>query len=200
MRLPEALAAKAATFLGLTKAEELMLSEVPMRGQNVPMPPTDPLLYRFYELIMVNGPAWKELIQEEFGDGIMSAIDFDMSIERQPDPKGDRVKIAMTGKIPAFQILRRRIRHAAQRREIGLARRYSSGASVRASPASGTPDFVRANAAARGRGARDQGRSSPGARAVFQVTPAARKPRSPRRSRASLPRSSRMSGVQDRGA
>ena len=53
-----------------------------MRGQNSPMPPTDPLLYRFYELIMVNGPAWKELIQEEFGDGIMSAIDFDMSIER----------------------------------------------------------------------------------------------------------------------
>ena len=103
MRLPEALAAKAATFLGLTKAEELMLSEVPMRGQHVQMPPTDPLLYRFYELIMVNGPAWKELIQEEFGDGIMSAIDFDMSIERQPDPKGDRVKIAMSGKFLPFK-------------------------------------------------------------------------------------------------
>ena len=63
-----------------------------------PMPPTDPLIYRFYELVMVNGPAWKALIEEEFGDGIMSAIDFDMTIERQADPKGDRVKIGMTGK------------------------------------------------------------------------------------------------------
>ena len=59
------------------------------------MPPTDPLIYRFYELVLVNGPAWKELIQEEFGDGIMSAIDFDMTMERLPDPKGDRVKIGM---------------------------------------------------------------------------------------------------------
>jgi cyanate lyase len=56
------------------------------------MPPTDPLIYRFYELVMVNGPAWKALIEEEFGDGIMSAIDFDMEIDRQPNPKGDRVK------------------------------------------------------------------------------------------------------------
>ena len=64
-----------------------------MRGTGTPMPPTDPLIYRFYELVMVNGPAWKALIEEEFGDGIMSAIDFDMAIERQPNPKGDRVKI-----------------------------------------------------------------------------------------------------------
>ena len=49
-----------------------------MRGASVTMPPTDPLIYRFYELVMVNGPAWKALIEEEFGDGIMSAIDFDM--------------------------------------------------------------------------------------------------------------------------
>ncbi len=103
MRLPDALAAKAAAFLGLTDAERLMLTEVPMRGQNSPMPPTDPLLYRFYELVMVNGPAIKELIQEEFGDGIMSAIDFDMTIERQPDPKGDRVKILMSGKFLPFK-------------------------------------------------------------------------------------------------
>ena len=68
-----------------------------MRGTGTPMPPTDPLIYRFYELVMVNGPAWKALIEEEFGDGIMSAIDFDMTIDRQPDPKGDRVKIGMTG-------------------------------------------------------------------------------------------------------
>lgn len=103
MRLPEALAARAAAFLGLTKPEERMLTEVPTRGRNSPMPPTDPLLYRFYELLMVNGPAWKELIQEEFGDGIMSAIDFDMAIERQPDPKGDRVKITMSGKFLPFK-------------------------------------------------------------------------------------------------
>ena len=57
--------------------------------------------------MLVNGPAWKALIEEEFGDGIMSAIDLDMTIDRQPDPKGDRVKIAMTGKFLPFKILRR---------------------------------------------------------------------------------------------
>ncbi len=102
-RLPEVLASKAAGLFGLSRSEELLLSEVPMRGQNSPMPPTDPLLYRFYELLMVNGPAWKELIQEEFGDGIMSAIDFDMAIERQPDTKGDRVKLTMSGKFLPFK-------------------------------------------------------------------------------------------------
>ena len=78
-----------------------MLNEVPVRG--APMPPTDPLLYRFYELVMVNGPAWKALIEEEFGDGIMSAIDFDMEIERQPHEKGDRVKITMSGKFLPYK-------------------------------------------------------------------------------------------------
>ena len=68
-----------------------------------PMPPTDPLIYRFYELVLVNGPAWKALIEEEFGDGIMSAIDFDMTMERLPDPKGDRVKIGMSGKFLPFK-------------------------------------------------------------------------------------------------
>src|SRR5262249_28315792 len=66
-------------------------------------PPTDPLIYRFYELVMVNGPAWKALIEEEFGDGIMSAIDFDMEIERLPNPKGDRVKIVMSGKFLPYK-------------------------------------------------------------------------------------------------
>jgi cyanate lyase len=69
----------------------------------LPMPPTDPLIYRFYELVMVNGPAWKALIEEEFGDGIMSAIDFDMQIERLPNPKGDRVKITMSGKFLPYK-------------------------------------------------------------------------------------------------
>src|SRR5262247_3191041 len=74
-------------LFGLSAAETALLNEVPMRGAGVPMPPTDPLIYRFYELVMVNGPAWKALIEEEFGDGIMSAIDFDLAIERLPNPK-----------------------------------------------------------------------------------------------------------------
>ena len=60
-------------------------------------------LYRFYELVMVNGPAWKALIEEEFGDGIMSAIDFDMQIDREANPKGDRVKITMSGKFLPYK-------------------------------------------------------------------------------------------------
>ena len=103
MKLTRPQAAKAAELFGLSKAEEAMLNEVPMRGTGTTMPPTDPLIYRFYELVMVNGPAWKALIEEEFGDGIMSAIDFDMTIDRQPDPKGDRVKINMTGKFLPFK-------------------------------------------------------------------------------------------------
>jgi cyanate lyase len=101
MTKPQAQAA--ATLFGLSPTEQAMLNEVPMRGAGTPMPPTDPLIYRFYELVMVNGPAWKALIEEEFGDGIMSAIDFDMTMERQPDPKGDRVKIGMTGKFLPFK-------------------------------------------------------------------------------------------------
>src|SRR5215471_11769298 len=87
MKLTKPQAAKAAELFGLGNAEQAMLNEVPMRGTE--MPPTDPLIYRFYELVMVNGPAWKALIEEEFGDGIMSAIDFDLTMERQPDPRGD---------------------------------------------------------------------------------------------------------------
>ncbi len=103
MKLTKPQAAKAAELFGLSKAETVMLNEVPMRGAGVPMPPTDPLIYRFYELVMVNGPAWKALIEEEFGDGIMSAIDFDMVMERLPDPKGDRVKITMSGKFLPYK-------------------------------------------------------------------------------------------------
>ena len=103
MKLVKSQAARAAELFGLGKAEQAMLTEVPYRGTGTPMPPTDPLIYRFYELVMVNGPAWKVLIEEEFGDGIMSAIDFDFEISRQPDPKGDRVKIGMTGKFLPFK-------------------------------------------------------------------------------------------------
>ena len=94
---------KAGDLFGLSKSETAMLNEVPMRGTGTPMPPTDPLIYRFYEMVMVNGPAWKALIEEEFGDGIMSAIDFDMLMERVANPKGDRVKITMSGKFLPYK-------------------------------------------------------------------------------------------------
>ncbi len=102
-KMTKPMAAAAAKLFGLSKAEQALLNEVPMRGGATPMPPTDPLIYRFYELIMVNGPAIKLLIEEEFGDGIMSAIDFDMDITRKADPKGDRVAIAMSGKFLPFK-------------------------------------------------------------------------------------------------
>jgi cyanate lyase len=102
-KLVKPLAKKAAELFGLSAAEEAMLNEVPYRGTGTPMPPTDPLIYRFYEMVMVNGPAWKALIEEEFGDGIMSAIDFDFDFERLPNPKGDRVKITMSGKFLPYK-------------------------------------------------------------------------------------------------
>ena len=101
MKLTKPQAAKAGELFGLDRREQALLNEVPLRG--TAMPPTDPLIYRFYELVMVNGPALKALIEEEFGDGIMSAIDFDLEIERQPDPKGDRVRITMSGKFLPYK-------------------------------------------------------------------------------------------------
>ena len=103
MKLVKPQAAKAAELFALTKSEQAMLNEVPYRGDGTPMPPTDPLIYRFYEMVMVNAPAWKALIEEEFGDGIMSAIDFNISFEREANPKGDRVKIGMSGKFLPYK-------------------------------------------------------------------------------------------------
>ena len=102
-KLTKPQAAAAAKLFGLSKTEQTMLNEVPLRGAGTPMPPSDPLIYRFYELVMINGPAWKALIEEEFGDGIMSAIDFDMVMERLADPKGDRVRFTMSGKFLPFK-------------------------------------------------------------------------------------------------
>jgi cyanate lyase len=65
--------------------------------------PTDPVIYRWYEMINVYGETIKELIHEQFGDGIMSAIDFTMHIEREADPKGDRVKVTMSGKFLPYK-------------------------------------------------------------------------------------------------
>jgi len=101
MKLTKPQVAKAAELFGLSNGEQALLNETPYRG--TAMPPTDPLLYRFYELVMVQGPALKALIEEEFGDGIMSAIDFDLQLERQADPKGDRVKITMSGKFLPYK-------------------------------------------------------------------------------------------------
>ena len=96
-------AAKAGAILDLHADEVALLQAIPYRGALPTQVPTDPLIYRFYELVMVYGTTWKELIQEEFGDGIMSAIDFDMTMERQPDQKGDRVRVAMSGKFLPYK-------------------------------------------------------------------------------------------------
>ena len=103
MKMTKEQATRAAKLFGLGKEETLLLQEVPYRGSLPQVPPTDPLIYRFYELVQVYGTTWKALIEEEFGDGIMSAIDFDMTMERLPDPKGDRVKITMSGKFLPYK-------------------------------------------------------------------------------------------------
>ena len=101
MKLPKALAERAANLFDLSEVEKRMLNEIPLRG--TPMPPTDPLIYRLYELVMLNGPALKALIEEEFGDGIMSAIDFDLMMDRLPNAKGDRVRLVMSGKFLPYK-------------------------------------------------------------------------------------------------
>jgi cyanate lyase len=103
MKLRPDQAERAAKLFELGEDETLLLQEIPYRGLMPTVVPTDPLIYRFYELVQVYGTTWKELIQEEFGDGIMSAIDFDMAIERQPDPKGDRVKLTLNGKFLPYK-------------------------------------------------------------------------------------------------
>jgi len=103
MKLRPEQAERAARLFELDEDEQRVLQEIPYRGSLPTAVPTDPLIYRFYELVQVYGTTWKELIQEEFGDGIMSAIDFDMAIERQPDPKGDRVKLTLSGKFLPYK-------------------------------------------------------------------------------------------------
>nr|WP_245409512.1 cyanase [Methyloceanibacter sp. wino2] len=102
MSLPQEAAAKIAKATGVPEAEDY-LTEIPSRGSLGQAVPTDPLMYRFYEIVQVYGTTLKALIEEEFGDGIMSAIDFDLDISRQPDPNGDRVRVVMTGKFLKFK-------------------------------------------------------------------------------------------------
>jgi len=97
MPLAEAAAVKAAD------GAKAFLTEIPMRGSPGVAVPTDPTIYRFYEIVQVYGTTLKALVHEEFGDGIMSAIDFDLDLSRQPDPNGDRVKIVMSGKFLKYK-------------------------------------------------------------------------------------------------
>ncbi|MCE2917296.1 MAG: cyanase [Rubrivivax sp.] len=92
-----------AEIFGLTEAEKNWLMVVPYKGSLPTSVPTDPLIYRFYELVSVYGTTFKELIHEEFGDGIMSAIDFKMDLKREANPMGDRVAITMSGKFLPYK-------------------------------------------------------------------------------------------------
>jgi cyanate lyase len=103
MSLSEPEARKIGDMLGLEDHEIGLLQSVPYRGSLPSAIPTDPLIYRFYEITQVFGTTLKELIEEEFGDGIMSAIDFELSVDRVPDPKGDRVKVTFNGKFLPYR-------------------------------------------------------------------------------------------------
>lgn len=103
MQLNDEQAAIVGEIFELSAAEIQWLKAVPYKGSLPTAVPTDPLIYRFYELVNVYGTTFKELIHEEFGDGIMSAIDFNMDLRREPDPKGDRVFITMSGKFLPYK-------------------------------------------------------------------------------------------------
>lgn len=95
--------AAVAEMLDLTEAECKVLQSYPYRGSLPTSIPTDPFVYRFYEIMQVYGIAMKQVTQEEFGDGIMSAIDFSIDVDRETDPKGDRVKITFSGKFLPYK-------------------------------------------------------------------------------------------------
>ena len=103
MTLTAEQAGKIGAMLDLPADAIAQLQVVPYKGSLPTTVPTDPLIYRFYELVNVYGTTFKALIHEEFGDGIMSAIDFNMDLTREPDPKGDRVNIAMSGKFLPYK-------------------------------------------------------------------------------------------------
>lgn len=96
-------ASKIVSALGLPPELAEPLTEPPLKGSLDPVIPTDPLIYRFYEIMQVYGMPMKAVIHEKFGDGIMSAIDFTLDIEKEEDPKGDRVKVIMSGKFLPYK-------------------------------------------------------------------------------------------------
>jgi cyanate lyase len=103
MTLTKAQADTVGKIFGLPKEAVTLLTVVPYKGSLPTAVPTDPLIYRWYEIVSVYGTTIKELIHEEFGDGIMSAIDFSMDIVREPDPKGDRVNVVLSGKFLPYK-------------------------------------------------------------------------------------------------
>ncbi len=96
-------ASKLISALGLESDIASDLTEFSVKGSLDPVIPTDPLIYRFYEIMQVYGMPMKAVIHEKFGDGIMSAIDFTLDIEKEEDPKGDRVKVIMSGKFLPYK-------------------------------------------------------------------------------------------------
>ncbi len=103
MTLSKPQAAILAEIFGLSEDDAKWLTVTPYKGSLPTAVPTDPLIYRFYEMVNVYGTTFKELIHEEFGDGIMSAIDFKMDLQRENDPNGDRVRIVMSGKFLPYK-------------------------------------------------------------------------------------------------
>jgi cyanate lyase len=103
MTFTKAQAEVAQGLFDLSDEEAAWLQIVPYKGSLPSAVPTDPLIYRWYEIVSVYGTTIKELIHEEFGDGIMSAIDFSMDIQREPDPKGDRVNVVLSGKFLPYK-------------------------------------------------------------------------------------------------
>lgn len=101
MTRPEA--EKMAELLELDEEVVQALTIIPHRGGAMQMPPTDPILYRLYEMLLVYGPTIKELIQEKVGEGIMSAIDFELGVEKKEDPNGDRVILTLNGKFLPYR-------------------------------------------------------------------------------------------------
>ena len=103
MTMNKAQAEIVGSLFGLSDEAVAWLQVVPYKGSLPTAVPTDPLIYRWYELVSVYGTTVKELIHEEFGDGIMSAIDFSMDLQREPDPKGDRVHVVLSGKFLPYK-------------------------------------------------------------------------------------------------
>lgn len=96
-------ATKLLTTLDLPSQLADFLTIPPLKGSLNPVIPTDPLIYRFYEIMQVYGMPLKAVIHEKFGDGIMSAIDFTLNVDKVEDPKGDRVQVTMCGKFLPYK-------------------------------------------------------------------------------------------------
>lgn len=103
MTMTKAQAETVGELFGLSDEAVAWLQVVPYKGSLPTAVPTDPLIYRWYELVNVYGTTIKELIHEEFGDGVMSAIDFSMDIQREPDPRGDRLHVVLSGKFLPYK-------------------------------------------------------------------------------------------------